>query len=65
MATYHSPRDAQHLRITVESAEEAFKSQREVDDSRTTVKKSIEKKNTIVTLHSELDPRMIHESPGT
>ena len=36
MATYHSPRDAQHQKIPVESAEEALKSQRESDDSRTT-----------------------------
>ena len=58
MATYHSPRDAQHQKIPVESAEEALKSQRESDDSRTTVKKSIEDKDTRATLRPELDPRM-------
>ena len=41
MATYQLPRDAQHLKKSVESAEEALKSQREVDDSRTTQAKVI------------------------
>ena len=36
MATYQSPRDAQHQKKPVESAEEALKSQREADDPRTT-----------------------------
>ena len=58
MATYHSPRDAQHQEKPVESAEEALKSQRESDDSRTTVKKSIEDEETRATLYPALNPSM-------